>query len=753
MDRPTQEYYSQHAAELACCYGMAAGGLVASLPVNDDFGRKVLDVGCGTGRDVRDLLKRGCDAFGADPCPEMVREARKTLEGSRYSPEGRLFVAALPDLKPFDSGEFDVVLCSAVLMHIPEESIFDAVYGLRRVLKTGGTLLLSIPASRPDVDPATSRDSNQRLFTDLPPAKVQLLFERVGFRLEAEDTSEDALERTGVRWTSFRFTRLDEKAGRPLHLVESILNRDRKDATYKLALFRALAELAQTEHHLAIFTRDDKVKIPVEAIADKWLLYYWPIFASDTFICQKNGECPGSVKPVAIRKPLKELIDNFGVGGLTAFHADWKSDRLAGGLLATLQKARSKLKQTVWTMPVRFAGGGDDFSVFQYDAKDQTVSMRADLWRELCLTGSWIHDATILRWAELTERLSKGALKASQVLDCLLTIPDPGRKVGEAKSCFKDMAEKKCVWSEKELQNDHFEVDHALPFSLWRNNDLWNLFPTAPQVNRLKRDRLPTHDLLHARRDLIVGCWRGLHEAMGVRFVREAQTLLGRDDFRPATWEVQLFARMVEACEITATQRGAERWQPDDFTGVAMSKPLRVAPAAGPYYPIVEERLVVSSVLDEREAPQMIPFSQIQQEAFIRYLPVVGSLAAGGPFHGMETGGINDAEELDWVAVPQKMAGKNRFVVRVAGDSMAPGLKVGDLVVFEYHRNPRSDGQIVIVNIPEFGAGEFGTEAIKRIRQDQERWIFESDNPAHPPLPVLKADLDHPILGTFVGKI
>ena len=53
--------------------------------------------------------------------------------------------------------------------------------------------------------------------------------------------------------------------------------------------------------------------------------------------------------------------------------------------------------------------------------------MAADLWKELSLMGSWISDATVLRWAELTAEISQGALKPSQVIDYLLQSPIPER--------------------------------------------------------------------------------------------------------------------------------------------------------------------------------------------------------------------------------------------------------------------------------------------------------------------------------------
>lgn len=136
-------------------------------------------------------------------------------------------------------------------------------------------------------------------------------------------------------------------------------------------------------------------------------------------------------------------------------------------------------------------------------------------------------------------------------------------------------------------------------------------------------------------------------------------------------------------------------------------------------------------------------------------MPFVGSLAAGSAFHGFfgEYGLSDDA--VDLIDVPAKYEGKNRFVVEVAGDSMEPRLRKGQRVVFEYHRNPRGENQIVIANIPEFGlsGGGFGVEAIKRISQTAEEWVFSSDNPAYEPIRVSKTECSYPILGVFLGAL
>lgn len=388
MDPKTSAFYARNAARLASEYSRISPEFESRLLRAFAKSRKILDVGCGTGRDLSFLLRKGKDAIGVDASKEILAAARSSLEADGISAQGRLFKSELPDLKHFGDGEFDGVLCSAVLMHLAEDNLFDAVYALRRILKPGGTLLVSVPATRNDVDPATCRDRNGRLFSDLPPAKLQLLFERVGFAVQESEIVADALGRDGVRWCMIEFVRLDESAERPLHLVESILNRDKKDATYKLALFRALAEIAQTQNHLAAFTPEGKVKIPLAAIADKWMLYYWPIFESPQFIGQGNSDRPSGKKRLKIRPPLEQLIGHFrATGGLTGFYTDWRSGNLSPEAAKLWRIARAAIRSTIWNMPARHAGGGD-FEVFQYDRLDKTICMDANLWRELCLTGS-----------------------------------------------------------------------------------------------------------------------------------------------------------------------------------------------------------------------------------------------------------------------------------------------------------------------------------------------------------------------------
>jgi hypothetical protein len=105
----------------------------------------------------------------------------------------------MPELgMPFGGG-FDGILCSAVLMHVPDHEMFDTALIVRSLLKPHGRLLLSLPLSRGE-GLTQERDSNGRLFKGYQAEEIQLLFERLGFQLISRWDTEDALDRAGTSW-------------------------------------------------------------------------------------------------------------------------------------------------------------------------------------------------------------------------------------------------------------------------------------------------------------------------------------------------------------------------------------------------------------------------------------------------------------------------------------------------------------------------------------------------------------------------
>ena len=100
-------------------------------------------------------------------------------------------------------------------------------------------------------------------------AQLRLLFERLGFELENQWTSADSTGRAFL-WTTLLFRRAAEAPGAgALGRVASIINTDRKVATYKLALIRALCDIAMMSWASAAWESGGVVSVPLAADADR----------------------------------------------------------------------------------------------------------------------------------------------------------------------------------------------------------------------------------------------------------------------------------------------------------------------------------------------------------------------------------------------------------------------------------------------------------------------------------------------------
>jgi 2-polyprenyl-6-hydroxyphenyl methylase/3-demethylubiquinone-9 3-methyltransferase len=104
-------------------------------------GERVLDVGCGEGLFTAELARAGARVLGIDVAEEPLRRARARhpeLDLRLVEGEGAW---ALPD-----SG-FDVVWAGEVIEHVADTAAW--LSEVRRVLRSGGLLLLSTPAHQP----------------------------------------------------------------------------------------------------------------------------------------------------------------------------------------------------------------------------------------------------------------------------------------------------------------------------------------------------------------------------------------------------------------------------------------------------------------------------------------------------------------------------------------------------------------------------------------------------------------------------
>lgn len=116
-------------------------------------GDRVLDMGCGAGRHAFEMYRRGADVIALDQNADELSKVSELFAAMRAA--GEVPEGAEADTKegdalalPFADGEFDRVVASEVLEHIPSDE--EAIGELVRVLRPGGTMAVTVPRWLPE---------------------------------------------------------------------------------------------------------------------------------------------------------------------------------------------------------------------------------------------------------------------------------------------------------------------------------------------------------------------------------------------------------------------------------------------------------------------------------------------------------------------------------------------------------------------------------------------------------------------------
>ena len=111
-------------------------------------GTRVLDAGCGPGRNLIYLLRSGCEVFGVDESNAAIEQTRRLAAAlAPHLPQNNFRIEPVEQMSFADAG-FDVVLSSAVL-HFASDEVqwMSMVKEMWRVLKPGGIFFARLASS------------------------------------------------------------------------------------------------------------------------------------------------------------------------------------------------------------------------------------------------------------------------------------------------------------------------------------------------------------------------------------------------------------------------------------------------------------------------------------------------------------------------------------------------------------------------------------------------------------------------------
>lgn len=496
-----------------------------------------LDVGAGSGRDAAWLLGQGYQVVAVEPAAAM------RAEGARRHPDAaiRWLDDRLPGLSKVHalSLSFDLVLVAAVWQHIAPDDRPRAFRKLTTLLKPGGVLIMSLRQGNSPPD--------RPMFTTSL-GEVEALARLYGVELLRATPSGDRMGRGDVSWTHVVLRMPDDGAG-ALPLIRGVILADDKSSTYKLALLRALARIADVAPATALPTMGevDSLDVPLGLVALNWVRMYLPLVRAGLPQAPRNSGPDG----LGFAKAgFRALMDAQAVALDLRPGASFSGERAAA-----MSAAIGEAAATITTMPANFTRypGSDrrlfpasrsrvprpsDILTLDIDTLWRWGSMTipGHVWRALTRLGAWIEPVLVTEWARLMRSYGErmGLSIPLGAAEGALIWEEPVRDTGLARHAADRLRaggeSVRCVWTGFDLNAGRLDIDHCLPWSAWPCGDLWNLMPADRRTNQhQKRDRLPSQSALAEAKPRIIAWWRNAwldDIALGPRFLREVAAAL-----------------------------------------------------------------------------------------------------------------------------------------------------------------------------------------------------------------------------------
>jgi SAM-dependent methyltransferase len=159
-------------------------------------GATVLDVGCGSGRDLLWLKKRGFEVTGFERSVPLARLAKET--------SGSKIIVADFETYDFSRLSMDAILMVGALVHLPRTRVPAVLNSIAKALKANGKMLLTLKRGT-----GRSTDPNGRVFNLWQDEALRKLFERLEL-VVVDFFQQSSKTGSGEAWLGYVL----EKAGR-----------------------------------------------------------------------------------------------------------------------------------------------------------------------------------------------------------------------------------------------------------------------------------------------------------------------------------------------------------------------------------------------------------------------------------------------------------------------------------------------------------------------------------------------------------
>ena len=192
------DFYSKNAAWLTKKYESVSPEKIHDIWLSclPETKALILDIGAGSGRDAAWLAEKGHEVIAVEPSDGMRKKARRLHLSSSI----KWIKDSLPELKKIRElkQKFDIILLSAVWIHVLPEEREAALKNLSCLLRADGHLIISLRQGEPP---------DERVMHQCTIKEMKNTAKKTGWQIIKQSKKTDGLNRKDVSWEIIILTR------------------------------------------------------------------------------------------------------------------------------------------------------------------------------------------------------------------------------------------------------------------------------------------------------------------------------------------------------------------------------------------------------------------------------------------------------------------------------------------------------------------------------------------------------------------
>ncbi|MDD3138344.1 MAG: HNH endonuclease domain-containing protein [Lachnospiraceae bacterium] len=269
-------------------------------------------------------------------------------------------------------------------------------------------------------------------------------------------------------------------------------SKSHNDTSYKYGFLKAILD--------NLYNVDENLVLSFDQLFSKFAEVYWNLVLKHHILQKaptKNNRMSSLERVLLDSKERYQIDEGVPFESLTAEM-----------IIDICKKVKQKCKENV--VGALYADLGGLF--YGFSKPSEWIQINPIMYEFVCKHKVAIEKLNYYEWAKFLERVND-----TDSVDHLLSKIDESAKRNNL-SYFRDILfeefENKCFYCGKKVSLGHVEVDHFIPWSFIKDDNLWNFVLACPECNNKKRDKLANerylHDLVARNTSIVIETHNGM---------------------------------------------------------------------------------------------------------------------------------------------------------------------------------------------------------------------------------------------------